>query len=236
MNKKTTQTLFQSMYDRPNVQKIMITFFKEYDKEFFNQQNKYDNFINIDSKIFENFIEDFKKNHLDKEPTINQKLLNSIFENLLTSKIKKDSKEIVLPNSDNLNINIIELNDLKIDITIQKEFKNKSIFYDISILLENYYKENLKFSEVNNFINSLSKIESFSNKNYEQNREKIKQKILSSNLIEKNNLIKIQKQYRNKEITLTNDEIKKYNHKLEKIIELEDLLNNNKGIEGPELS
>jgi hypothetical protein len=59
---------------------------------------------------------------------------------------------------------------------------------------------------------------------------------LSRNLIEKNKLIDIKTKYSNKQISLTNDEVKEYNHKLEKIIELEDFLNGNKGPEGPELS
>jgi hypothetical protein len=233
MNEKTIKTLFQSMYNLPNVQKIMIIFFQEY-SIFFNKQNKdYKNFININSEIFEKFIENFKTNSLDKEPSINQKLLNSILEKLLNSKIKPNSKEIVLPNLNNLNINIIEFNDLNVDNSKQKKYKIETISYDINQLLENYYKETLRFSEVNNFINSLSKIEDFSTKNYEQNRINIKQKILSNNLIEKNKLIDIKTKYKNKEIRLTNDEIKKYNHKLEKIIELEDFLNGNKGEEGP---
>jgi hypothetical protein len=234
MNEKTIKTLFQSMYNLPNVQKIMIIFFQEY-SIFFNKQNKdYKNFININSEIFEKFIENFKTNSLDKEPSINQKLLNSILEKLLNSKIKSNSKEIVLPNLNNLNINIIEFNDLNVDNSKQKKYKIETISYDINQLLENYYKETLRFfSEVNNFINSLSKIEDFSTKNYEQNRINIKQKILSNNLIEKNKLIDIKTKYKNKEIRLTNDEIKKYNHKLEKIIELEDFLNGNKGEEGP---
>jgi hypothetical protein len=59
---------------------------------------------------------------------------------LLNSKIKPNSKEIVLPSTNNLYINIIEFNDLNIDISKQKKLKIKNTKTDINQLLEKFYK------------------------------------------------------------------------------------------------